>query len=146
MSESAGIINPLRIRIYPAGVRYFLPLESAGLKGGWVPTSMAQNDCKGDLGEIWGPVDLGSRDHITAEFCIAARDQVFQFAQIIYVIHWVMLDNFASTSDAYADGQRQLAKLVRRLQTTDGPVLSSGSVQLSLGENTKAETVSNMTK
>jgi hypothetical protein len=57
-----------------------------------------------------------------------------------------MLDNFASTSDAYTDGQRQLAKLVRRLQTTDGPVLSSGSVQLSLGENTKAETVSNMTK
>jgi hypothetical protein len=71
---------------------------------------------------------------------------VLSFAQIIYVIHWVMLDNFDSTSDAYADGQRQLAKLVRRLQTTDGPVLSSGSVQLSLGENTKAETVSNMTK
>lgn len=85
----------------------------------------------------------GFRNHVLSA---TSAHRTLSRSQIIYVIHWVMLDDFDSVSDAYSDGQRALARLVQRLQTSDGPVLSSGCVQLSLGENTTTEAVSNMTK
>ncbi|XP_057865094.2 anthranilate synthase alpha subunit 1, chloroplastic [Cryptomeria japonica] len=63
-----------------------------------------------------------------------------------YVIHWVRVDRYSCTEEAFWDGQRQLDILVSRVQDIDPPRLSSGSVKLQTGLFGDAVKKSNMTE
>ncbi|KAH7292545.1 hypothetical protein KP509_29G073700 [Ceratopteris richardii] len=67
-------------------------------------------------------------------------------SKIVYVLHWVCIDSFSCVEDAYAHGQRQLDVLVARLQNTNMPKLSPGSVDMAISKYGLAMKESNMTK
>ncbi|KAL9235359.1 hypothetical protein vseg_010122 [Gypsophila vaccaria] len=47
-----------------------------------------------------------------------------------YVIHWVRLDRYSSTEEAYEDGMRRLDSLLSRVHDVETPKLSPGSIKL----------------
>lgn len=67
-------------------------------------------------------------------------------SKIVYTLHWVCTDCFSSLEEAYTNGQKQLDALVARLQSTNMPKLSPGSVDMSIGKYGSAIRQSNMTK
>ena len=42
-----------------------------------------------------------------------------QFMQIVYVFHWICIDEFNTEEEAYEHGQTKLESLVARLQSFD---------------------------
>lgn len=67
-------------------------------------------------------------------------------SKMAFVLHWVHTDQYSSLEEAYIDGQKQLENLTSRLQSSDLPKLSSGSVDLSIGKHGAIMEHSNMTK
>ncbi|XP_076919415.1 anthranilate synthase alpha subunit 1, chloroplastic-like [Bidens hawaiensis] len=63
-----------------------------------------------------------------------------------YIIHWVRLDQYSSTEEAYKDGIKRLKKLVSKVHDVDPPKLLAGSVQLSTQQFGNPLTRSNMTR
>ncbi|CAM6085585.1 unnamed protein product [Calypogeia fissa] len=67
-------------------------------------------------------------------------------SKLVYVIHWVQVDQFETLGAAYNDGQRRLDLLVDRLQNSEGVRLLAGTVDLKLGQYWEPSQVSNMTE
>ncbi|MCO5550639.1 hypothetical protein L7F22_004128 [Adiantum nelumboides] len=67
-------------------------------------------------------------------------------SKIVFILHWVCTDHFASLEDAYDNGQKQLDGMVARLQSINMPKLSPGSIDMSIGKYGSAIKQSNMTK
>uniref|UniRef100_A0A803P1D5 anthranilate synthase n=1 Tax=Cannabis sativa TaxID=3483 RepID=A0A803P1D5_CANSA len=64
---------------------------------------------------------------------VGLYDDVIVFDHVekkVYVIHWVRLDRYSSVEMAYKDGMKRLESLLARVQTTEPPRLSAGSVDL----------------
>ncbi|XP_062092515.1 anthranilate synthase alpha subunit 1, chloroplastic [Humulus lupulus] len=64
---------------------------------------------------------------------VGLYDDVIVFDHVekkVYVIHWVWLDRYSSVEMAYEDGMKRLQSLLARVQTTEPPRLSAGSVDL----------------
>ncbi|OVA06494.1 Anthranilate synthase component I [Macleaya cordata] len=75
------------------------------------------------------PVD----DRNLPDVHLGLYDDVIVFDHVekkAYVIHWVRLDRYTSVEEAYNDGINRLELLLSRIQTTDPPRLSPGSVKL----------------
>ncbi|XP_078175678.1 anthranilate synthase alpha subunit 1, chloroplastic-like [Carex rostrata] len=51
-----------------------------------------------------------------------------------YAIHWVRLDRYSSTEEAYQDGKRQLSTLLSRIHNRNVPTLSAGSIMLNTSQ------------
>ncbi|KAJ0103289.1 hypothetical protein Patl1_06566 [Pistacia atlantica] len=72
-------------------------------------------------------------DRNLADMHLGLYDDVIVFDHVekkAYVIHWVRLDQHSSVEKAYMEGVEHLEKLVARVQHTDPPRLSPGSVDL----------------
>lgn len=65
--------------------------------------------------------------------------------KLVYVLHWVHLDQFDSPKSAFEDGCNRLDQLVARLQNTGGVKLSSGSVELNTDQYGQSMANSNFT-
>ncbi|KAF8396915.1 hypothetical protein HHK36_018550 [Tetracentron sinense] len=75
------------------------------------------------------PVD----DRNLVDVHLGLYDDVIVFDHVekkAYVIHWVRLDRYSSVEEAYTDGMGRLEMLLSRVQTTNPPRLSAGSVKL----------------
>ncbi|GJZ37716.1 anthranilate synthase alpha subunit 1, chloroplastic-like protein [Tanacetum coccineum] len=62
-----------------------------------------------------------------------------------YIIHWVRLDQYSSTEEAYNDGIKKLETLVSKVHDVDPPKLLPGSVELSTQQFGTPLTESSMT-
>ncbi|XP_031253797.1 anthranilate synthase alpha subunit 1, chloroplastic-like isoform X2 [Pistacia vera] len=88
-------------------------------------------------------------DRNLADMHLGLYDDVIVFDHVekkAYVIHWVRLDQHSSVEKAYMEGVEHLEKLVARVQHTDPPRLSPGSVDLHtshFGPNLKESNMTN---
>ncbi|CAK9261614.1 unnamed protein product [Sphagnum jensenii] len=64
-------------------------------------------------------------------------------SKLVYVIHWVHIDQFDTPEHAYKDGKCRLDLLVARLQAVGGLKLPSGSVDMSISQFGHNSAVSN---
>lgn len=65
--------------------------------------------------------------------------------KLVYVLHWVHVDQFGSPEDAFKDGSKKLDLLVSRLRAPGGVKLSSGSVEMSIEQYGQCTPKSNFT-
>ncbi|XP_073390891.1 anthranilate synthase alpha subunit 1, chloroplastic isoform X2 [Physcomitrium patens] len=65
--------------------------------------------------------------------------------KLLYVLHWVHVDQFDSLESAFEDGCKKLDHLVARLQAPEGVELPSASVEMSVEKYGQSATKSNFT-
>eukprot|EP00898_Chlorokybus_atmophyticus_P001811 jgi/Chlat1/2630/Chrsp178S02470 len=66
--------------------------------------------------------------------------------KVAYLVQWVFTEDFELLEDAYSDGMESLDELAALLQTSPTPDLSSGNVDLVLGQRGDYEHHSTMTR
>ncbi|KAI3695818.1 hypothetical protein L1987_78820 [Smallanthus sonchifolius] len=79
-------------------------------------------------------IDAPKDDRKLADIHLGLYEDVIVFDHVqkkAYIIHWVRLDQFSSTEEAYKDGVKRLEILVSKVLNVDPPKLLPGSVQLS---------------
>lgn len=99
---------------------------------------------KGKLPFSQAPID----DRNLADIHLGLYKQVAVFDHVnktVFVINWVMLDDYDTVEEAYQTGVNQLQIYVDRLQTHSVP-LPAGSIDLSLKSQGEIPAISNMTK
>ncbi|KAJ0538523.1 putative anthranilate synthase [Helianthus annuus] len=94
-------------------------------------------------------IDAPQDDRNLPDIHLGLYEDVIVFDHVqkkAYIIHWVRLDQYSSTEEAYTDGIKRLKKLVSKVHYVDPPKLLPGSVQLSTQQFGNSLTQSNMTK
>ncbi|KAI3815997.1 hypothetical protein L1987_15681 [Smallanthus sonchifolius] len=79
-------------------------------------------------------IDAPQDDRNLADINLGLYEDVIVFDHVqkkAYIIHWVRLDQYSSTEEAYKDGVKRLEILVSKVLNVDPPKLLPGSVQLS---------------
>ncbi|XP_076939476.1 anthranilate synthase alpha subunit 1, chloroplastic-like [Bidens hawaiensis] len=94
-------------------------------------------------------IDAPQDDRNLPDIHLGLYEDVIVFDHVqkkAYIIHWVRLDQYSSTEEAYKDGIKRLKKLVSKVHDVDPPKLLAGSVQLSTQQFGNPLTRSNMTR
>ncbi|KAK9063384.1 hypothetical protein SSX86_017254 [Deinandra increscens subsp. villosa] len=94
-------------------------------------------------------IDAPQDDRNLADIHLGLYEDVIVFDHVekkAYIIHWVRLDQYSSTEEAYKDGIKRLEKLVSKVHDVDTPKLLPGSVQLSTQQVENPLNGSNMTR
>ncbi|KAI3778006.1 hypothetical protein L2E82_06954 [Cichorium intybus] len=87
-------------------------------------------------------------DRNLADIHLGLYEDVIVFDHVqkkAYIIHWVRVDQYSSTEEAYKDGIKRLEKLVSKVHDVDPPKLLPGSVELSTHQFGTPVDQSNMT-
>ncbi|KAI7726669.1 hypothetical protein M8C21_020693, partial [Ambrosia artemisiifolia] len=93
-------------------------------------------------------IDAPQDDRNLPDIHLGLYEDVIVFDHVqkkAYIIHWVRLDQYSSTEEAYRDGIKRLKKLVSKFSFIS-PKLLPGSVQLSTQQFGNLLTQSNMTR
>ncbi|KAK1415521.1 hypothetical protein QVD17_31304 [Tagetes erecta] len=94
-------------------------------------------------------IDAPQDDMNLADIHLGLYEDVIVFDHVqkrAYIIHWVRLDQYSSTEEAYRDGIKRLEKLVSKVHDIGPPKLLHGSVQLSTEKFGKPLNRSTMTR
>ncbi|XP_071732775.1 anthranilate synthase alpha subunit 1, chloroplastic-like [Rutidosis leptorrhynchoides] len=93
-------------------------------------------------------IDAQEDDRNLADIHLGLYEDVVVFDHVqkrAYVIHWVRLDQYSSTEEAYTDGIKRLHILLSKVHDVDPPKLLPGSVKLSTQQFGTPLNNSNMT-
>ncbi|KAJ0725655.1 putative anthranilate synthase [Helianthus annuus] len=93
-------------------------------------------------------IDAPQDDRNLADIHLGLYEDVIVFDHVqkkAYIIHWVRLDQYSSTEEAYKDGVKRLEILTSKVHDCDLPKLAPGSVELSTQQFGTPLTQSSMT-
>ncbi|XP_071686521.1 anthranilate synthase alpha subunit 1, chloroplastic-like [Rutidosis leptorrhynchoides] len=93
-------------------------------------------------------IDAPKDDRNLADIHLGLYEDVIVFDHVqkkAYIIHWVRLDEYSSTEEAYNDGIKRLDTLLSKVHNVDSPKLLPGSVELSTQQFGTPLNNSNMT-
>ncbi|KAI3817797.1 hypothetical protein L1987_11595 [Smallanthus sonchifolius] len=94
-------------------------------------------------------IDAPQDDRNLADIHLGLYEDVIVFDHVqkkAYIIHWVRLDQYSSTEEAYRDGIKRLENLVSKVHDVDPPKLLPGSVHLSTQQFGNPLNQSNMSR
>nr|XP_043632829.1 anthranilate synthase alpha subunit 1, chloroplastic-like isoform X2 [Erigeron canadensis] len=94
-------------------------------------------------------IDAPKDDRNLPDIHLGLYEDVIVFDHVqkkAYIIHWVRLDQYSSTEEAYNDGIKRLETLVSKVHDVDLPKLLPGSVELSTHQFGRPLDQSNMTR